>query len=140
MDENINIDLSDPEEAERGRELMRYLVGVNLAQPYPSDPLTLHDHLQNVVVPAYAELGGRAIDMEDKISLMAHTLQAAVTEITGLLMTGALEELVKDDPEMADRITGEDDAERQEAMGQLLDLRRKRWRIRQLDLDEGEGD
>lgn len=112
MDEDINIDLSDLEAGERGHDLMRYLVGVNLAQPYPSDPLTLHDHLQNVVAPAYAELGGRAIDIEDKISLMAHTIQAAVKEITDLLTSAALEQLVLDDPEIADRITSEDDDER----------------------------
>lgn len=57
-DITVNIDLSDPDGVERGTDQMKYLVGVALAQPYPSDPLTLEDHLQNVVNPAYGEFGG----------------------------------------------------------------------------------
>ncbi len=138
--ENIEIDLSNPEDVERGTELMRYLVGANLTQPYPDDPLTLHDHLQNVVAPAYAELGGRATDIEDKISLMAHTIQAAVKEIMELLLSAALDQVVDADPEMAARVVSENDEERQEAIGQLLDLRRKLWQDRQLNLSDEGGD
>lgn len=132
MGEAINIDLSDPDEGERGTEMMRYLVGVNLTQPYPDDPLSLADHLETVVAPAYAELGGEA-EIAEKVSLMAHTIQAAIREITELLMSAALEQLVRDDPEVADRVTSEDATERHEAITQVLEMRANLWRIRQLD-------